>query len=689
MGVGINYKGVGGNRHFDLNGVPTGEADALFKAPRKHKQLLPDDFKKALHPMPIDPIAKDKEGKVKLNAFDMRPDTLDKKTMPGSAVTTSMSGLCLEGEQQNPVVVGTKLYGSHGGQKGYYGFDEFDPPVSAKRVGALGAGGDGADGEIAKAGVPFSYQVASRLVMESDDLGRQILVEYDKDVQNTALGRSHTVTGERRRVVGIIDPNGSKSRYHPFRVTYDLDHKEWIVFLPERSLSQCYLNSASKTTYVAFEVAEKLPRAKNGEKGWYAISDAKVGYVYVNLASGGDDEEPEGNEGTKFVISCSESNAIITIAKITANDDSGHDASQLVFSALVFSSGGLGGAGGLPDGDTKYFADEQSLSLHSTQVAGPEENGTKNIFQISGFGRVAVSGGDDAPSVDSGSFRASEELEIEDEPTENLSVVCRGGDKDDYANTVVYRRLKLGQPKAPFRIDIKNMMIVNCWFYWDGELIQLPNVNIPETIFDGGSILLRGRQERASSSNPNPPWRWDIGAMPISSSNNDKVLNFLLYDLSGGKIVCDYRTTFLSMTDHTQKARLDVGRKGTEAKILLDASGDKPKLVVTDGEHSIELDIAQFGMDCLQSSIGIRKISWVAAGPDGVPTPAFAHVLACSDIDIPMLGVEPGGGGGGGGGGDVERGEITIEKGEDTNLWVNGNVNGAVGDKFKIDVYYS
>ena len=219
MGVGINYRGVGGNRHFDLNGLPTGEADALFKTPRRHKQLLPENFKKALHPMPTDPIAKENEGKVKLNAFDMRPDTLDKKTMPGSAVTASMSGLCLEGEQENPSVVGTKLYGSHGGKKGYHAFNDFDPPVEGGRVGALGAGGEGADNSIAKAGAPFAYQVASRVVMETDDLGRQILVEYDKDVQNTALGRTHTVTGERRRIVGIIAVRSEGvDILHPFQI---------------------------------------------------------------------------------------------------------------------------------------------------------------------------------------------------------------------------------------------------------------------------------------------------------------------------------------------------------------------------------------------------------------------------------------------------------------------------------------
>lgn len=226
MGVGISYSGRGGKRNFNLSGLPTGEAADFLGAPRKHKQFLPENFKKALVPQPIDPTAAEKEGKVKLNAFDMRPDTLDKKTMPGSAVTTSASGLCLVGKEQNPAIVGTKLYGSHGGKKGYHSFDDFDPPVAAERVGSFGAGKEGADTSKANLGAPFAYQVSSRLVLETDDLGRQILVEYDKDVQVTSLGRHSLVTEERRRVVGILH-SGENSKTPPgvFEPVFDEDGK--------------------------------------------------------------------------------------------------------------------------------------------------------------------------------------------------------------------------------------------------------------------------------------------------------------------------------------------------------------------------------------------------------------------------------------------------------------------------------
>lgn len=340
MGVGINYKGVGGNRHFNLNGVPTGEVDALFKTPRRHKQLLPENFKKALHPMPTDPIAKENEGKVKLNAFDMRPDTLDKKTMPGSAVTTSMSGLCLEGEQNNPSVVGTKLYGSHGGKKGYHAFDDFDPPVEGGRVGVLGAGGEGANDSVAKAGAPFAYQIASRVVMETDDLGRKILVEYDRDVQDTALGRTHTVTGERRRIVGIINPTTGESDFlHPFKVIYDntKDYEGWLIYLPKGCL-KFYSSILEEFEDVPVEemVLSNNPKYKDSE--WYQLNIGKVGLIGVCLVS--DEAESEGGGESKikgFKIDMEE--PIFEVAKIISNDvTNGFKHEQYIFSSVFLNN---------------------------------------------------------------------------------------------------------------------------------------------------------------------------------------------------------------------------------------------------------------------------------------------------------------------------------------------------------------
>jgi hypothetical protein len=282
----------------------------------------------ALRPKPIDPAAQDKEGKVKLNALDMRPGTLDKKLMPGSAVVASHSGLCLEGEQQNPSIIGTKLYGSKDGKKGYYGIDEIDPPETGARVGVLGEGGPQPDTSTAKMGEAFTFQVASRTAIEIDDLGRKILVEYDKDVQDTACGRTHTVTEERRRIVGIINDKGVADFDHPFKVEFDKDHSEWIVYVPERALVKY---SGSGTTEVL--LSSDADRASNGKDRWYVIPGADVGPVYLTLP-----RETSAPGWVGFTITANKTpSSMLSIAEIVSSDtENNFRVSQRVYSALAY-----------------------------------------------------------------------------------------------------------------------------------------------------------------------------------------------------------------------------------------------------------------------------------------------------------------------------------------------------------------
>ena len=277
MGVSVSFSGGGKHRSFDLTGVPTGEA-ATFLGDRKKKAIIPDNIRRAMHPQPVDPTVAEKEGKVKLNAFDMRPDTLDKKTMPGSAVIASPTGLCLEGEQTNPVVLGTKFYSSHNGQKGFHSISELDPSDSSARVGVLGEGKEGADTAESQEGTPSAFQVASRSVMEIDDLGRKVLVEYDKDIETTPLGRFAKVTSERRRIVGIVSEN-KEDEPHPYEVRYS---KGWMIWLPSDKLF-CY-----NGVYADVANVSNLS-AKGGvhQAGWYSLDNILPqggGRLFLNVA---------------------------------------------------------------------------------------------------------------------------------------------------------------------------------------------------------------------------------------------------------------------------------------------------------------------------------------------------------------------------------------------------------------------
>ena len=74
----------------------------------------------------------------KLNAMQPSRQTekIDVSVLPGGSVVRSNDGaLCLRGEEGNPLVVGTKVYAAKDGGKGYFSFDEIDPPVRGTVVG--------------------------------------------------------------------------------------------------------------------------------------------------------------------------------------------------------------------------------------------------------------------------------------------------------------------------------------------------------------------------------------------------------------------------------------------------------------------------------------------------------------------------------------------------------------------------
>lgn len=542
MGVGINYKGVGGNRHFDLNGVPTGEADALFKTPRRHKQLLPENFKKALHPQPIDPIATEKEGKVKLNAFDMRPDTLDKKTMPGSAVTTSMSGLCLEGEQQNPSIIGTKLYGSHGGKKGYHSIEEIDPSVPGERVGVLGAGGAGADNSVAKSGAPFSYQVASRVVMEMDNRGRTILVEYDKDVQNSALGRTHTVTGERRRVVGTIDPStGEFDFLHPFKVKYDEKFQEWIIYLPEKSV----MDYSDTNSFKELPLKESMKDASNGEADWYVIENVSDGGVFAKVILKEGAEEAGENKIVRagFEITQEKGGALIAIVTIPTEDVSA-SVDQRIFSPIIISSGE--GSEGFP----VNLPDDRSLSNKEMNDGGAQPTA---YWSIMGFGRFTLEDNRVMGQFAPASTNKIELPVIIDNTGSNINAetpafLVRTGNIDEPdANFLGYRYITFTPCPAPFSLekDGSGLKIKNNVFFLDGKEYKAKDYDMPP---EGGIIYLVGEKGQDGV------WRFRISNVRSESEHATQIINLPLYSIAGGKVECDYRTSFLTLSSYSGSA---------------------------------------------------------------------------------------------------------------------------------------
>ena len=109
------------------------------------------------------------------------------------------------------------------------------------------------------------------------------------------------------------------------------------------------------------------------------------------------------------------------------------------------------------------------------------------------------------------------------------------------------------------------------------------------------------------------------------------MLNFMLYEFTGQKVKVDYRTTFLSLEDTTQKAYYQLKTANGSAKITLDATGVSPKIEI-EGEDGkkITLDVGAFPSDCKANALAIRSFKYT--DKDGKQQ--IYHGLFCSDIDL-------------------------------------------------------
>ena len=120
------------------------------------------------------------------------------------------------------------------------------------------------------------------------------------------------------------------------------------------------------------------------------------------------------------------------------------------------------------------------------------------------------------------------------------------------------------------------------------------------------------------------------------------MLNFRLYEFAGKKVKIDYRTTFLSLEDTTQKAYYQFKTANGSAKITLDATGASPKIEI-EGEDGkkVTLDVGAFPSDCKTNALAIRSFKYTDKNGDQ----QIYHGLFCSDIDLGEIK---------GGGSDVE-----------------------------------
>lgn len=308
-----------------------------------------------------------------------------------------------------------------------------------------------------------------------------------------------------------------------------------------------------------------------------------------------------------------------------------------------------------------YFADERSVTQCGNESTDPTQFFKTNYFHIYGFGKFTANG----YTAPIGTYHEASVLEIDPESTDASSVaflVREGNSKEPDSNFLGYRKIKFGTGSrlSPFQYVeerrpaeegefgadegasvLVSAKLVQCLFYWEGQLKQLPDFDV-SGILGGGTVYLTGKQEKPSASSPNPEWTWALATAEAQAPDGGKVLNFRLYEFAGQKVKVDYRTTFLSLEDTTQKAYYQLKTANGSAKITLDATGSSPKIEI-EGEDGkkITLDVGAFPSDCKTNALAIRSFKYT--DKDGKQQ--IYHGLFCSDIDLGKIK---------GGGSDVE-----------------------------------
>lgn len=211
MGIGVSYTGHDG-RTREFSAADGAEAkrtlDGMLGEGKRH---VGDALRSAMRGAQV-------------NVPSARQQAVD--MMPGGSVVRGLGGgICLRGEDMNPLVEGVRMFGSVNGRKGFFTFNEMDPAVDAPVVGAT-FDCDDVDANAAELdfGRPGKAVFGGRVKMDRDDAGQIILYQMMKEITWSAGGRETHVSGEKRRVIGSFMPGeegGAGSGRYGVRAFWD------------------------------------------------------------------------------------------------------------------------------------------------------------------------------------------------------------------------------------------------------------------------------------------------------------------------------------------------------------------------------------------------------------------------------------------------------------------------------------
>jgi hypothetical protein len=209
LGIGVSFRGHNGQtRQFNLTDVPK-VGDEAAKVLGATSGAVRDVLSQKLLP-DINNFGGGGGGddhRVKLTDSDNDPGPLDEKMDPNGSVTVGSDGVKLKGDG-TPIFGDSAAYGIVGGERGFFPIAKYDGGTKdAKRLGIVGVGGPDPENDSDTGAFDAVWQTVSRLTIETDDLGRKILYQFERDERKTAFGRVVEVSGERKSAVGFITEN--------------------------------------------------------------------------------------------------------------------------------------------------------------------------------------------------------------------------------------------------------------------------------------------------------------------------------------------------------------------------------------------------------------------------------------------------------------------------------------------------
>ena len=413
----------------------------------------------------------------------------------------------------------------------------------------------------------------------------------------------------------------------------------WIIWLPGNDIVSVD-GAPYDPTDGLDEVGGDYP------EGWYlldgdALDKDEGGKLYLNI-TGGTSHTCEFSASAQTGVEDSHS---VAICEASVDAETGaRSVKQFVTSSIIIASGE-------EDDDDKYYADEHSITQYAAAETGSESPIKLNYFHLNGFGKFKPEGF----TSPIGTYQAPTNSTVDlDGDAPNFAFICRDGNSSSPdSNTLSYRKISFrgSNVSSPFKYEkttttdpnthqqVTLHKICNCKFYWNGVLKELSDFDV-SALMGGGTAYLRGKQAEPSQQNPDPEWEWSVGANVLAAPNNGKALNYKLYDFAASKVAIDYRTTFLALDDHTQKAKLEIKKPGSTAGITLDSSGTVPKLVITDGKgKSVTIDLADIpaaSYVCPSQKISIHEFRYKSTD---IPEEDWKvhHFLGCSDIDLTKI----------------------------------------------------